>query len=129
MSTPSSVSVHWLCPRGGSCTITQYYYQMNKSLPFLSVFGDSKMDISTRVLNFLIIYCVLGLILSGNARMDPNENASPPLPFRSAEGTRQHIRVYYGGQQVRGDAAHLSFSVIIWTGLSWLLLFPVPSCP
>lgn len=68
------------------------------------------MGIST--LNFLIIYCVLGLI-----------------PFRSAEGMRQHIRVYYGGQQVRGDAAHLSFSVIIWTGLSWLLLFPVPSCP
>lgn len=24
---------------------------------------------------------------------------------------------------------HLSFSVMIWTGLSWLFLLPVPSCP
>lgn len=29
----------------------------------------------------------------------------------------------------RRGRAHLSFSVMTWTGLSWLFLLPVPSCP
>lgn len=37
----------------------------------------------------------------------------------------------YGNQEFENAERlrHLSFSVRIWSGLSWLLLLPVPSCP